>query len=80
MLDAADMLLRSWSAIGVLAAGHSPRQDAAIWDGLLEFVDRGLLDTPVGTVWSFADVPAMIAQQGTPAPGKSVVRVAERGR
>jgi NADPH2:quinone reductase len=79
-LNTVDMLLRNWSAVGVLASGHTARQDVAIWDRLLELADRGLLDTPVGTVWPFADVSAMIAQQGAPGPGKSVVRVGERSR
>jgi hypothetical protein len=34
-----------------------------------------LITAPVGTVYDFADVPSMIGRQGSPPPGKSVVRV-----
>ena len=34
-----------------------------------------ITSTPVGTVYDFADVPAMVYRQASPPPGKSVVRV-----
>jgi NADPH2:quinone reductase len=39
-------------------------------------VTTGSLTTPVGAVYEFEDVPAMIAEQSSMAPGKAVVRVA----
>jgi len=74
-LNSIDMLLRNYSAVGVLAAGYTPQEDAAAWDALTDLADRKVITTPVGTVYPFADVPSMIRQQGSPAPGKSVVRV-----
>ena len=70
-----DMLLRNYSAVGVLAAGYTPEQDAAAWAGLTDLAERRAITAPVGTVFPFADVPAMIGQQGSPPPGKSAVRV-----
>ncbi|MEV0717498.1 zinc-binding dehydrogenase [Asanoa sp. NPDC050611] len=75
-LDPVDMLLRNYTAVGVLADAHTPAGEEAAWGRLAALAEEGKLATPVGTVWSFDDVPAMIAQQTTPPPGKSVVRVA----
>jgi NADPH:quinone reductase len=74
-LGSLDMLLRNYSAVGVLAAGYTPEQDAAAWAALTDLAERRAITAPVGTVFPFADVPAMIGQQGSPPPGKSVVRV-----
>jgi NADPH2:quinone reductase len=76
-LNSLDMLLRNYSAVGVLAAGYTPDEDAAAWDALADLADRKAISTPVGTVYSFADVPSMIRQQAAPPPGKSVVRVSD---
>jgi NADPH2:quinone reductase len=59
----------------VLASGYTPNEDAAAWQALTDLADRGEITAPVGTVYAFDDVPAMIAQQASPPPGKSVVRV-----
>jgi NADPH:quinone reductase len=74
-LDSMDMLLRNYSAVGVLAAGYPPEQDAAAWAVLSDLAEHKAITTAVGTVYPFADVPAMISQQGSPPPGKSVVRI-----
>ncbi|MEU2858712.1 hypothetical protein ACIQWL_12415 [Streptomyces mirabilis] len=76
-LDSADILLRNYSAVGVLA-GHDkdPDVEAAVWSRLTRLAAEQTITTPVGTVHSFIDVPDMIAGQGAPGPGKSVVRVA----
>jgi NADPH2:quinone reductase len=74
-LNSMDMLLRNYSAVGVLAAGYTPEQDAAAWAALTGLAERQAITSPVGTVYPFADVPAMIGLQGSPPPGKSVVRV-----
>lgn len=74
-LNAMDMLLRNYSAVGVLATPLSPEDEAAAWQRLSELAADGRITTPVGRVYAFADVPAMVAGQSAPAPGKSVVRV-----
>ncbi|NMO55892.1 zinc-binding dehydrogenase [Actinoplanes sp. TBRC 11911] len=76
-LDPLDMLGRNWGALGALNFGHAPEYDVAVWDRLIDLAEKGLLDTPVGRVWAFDEVPTMIAGQGSPPPGKSVVRVAD---
>ena len=74
-VNSLDMLLRNYSAVGVLASGYTPSEDAAAWDALADLASRRAITTPVGTVYSFADVPSMIQQQAAPPPGKSVVRI-----
>ncbi|GIF73737.1 quinone oxidoreductase family protein [Asanoa siamensis] len=75
-LDPVDMLLRNYTAVGVLADAHSPAGEEAAWGRLAELAEQGLLRTPVGKVWSFDQVPDMIAEQTTPPPGKIVVKIA----
>jgi NADPH2:quinone reductase len=74
-IDSIDLLMRNYSAVGVFAGGHTPEEDAAAWGRLYDLAERKEITTPVGTVYSFDEVPAMIRQQGAPPPGKSVVRV-----
>ncbi|WP_328511452.1 zinc-binding dehydrogenase [Streptomyces mirabilis] len=76
-LNSADILLRTYPAVGVLA-GHDkdPDVEAAVWSRLTRLAAEQTITTLVGTVHSFIDVPDMIAGQGAPGPGKSVVRVA----
>ncbi|MER5598624.1 NADPH:quinone oxidoreductase family protein [Streptomyces sp. NPDC002265] len=74
-LDPMDMLLRNYSAVGVLAAPGSAADEAVVWERLADLADRGVLSTPVGRVYDFWEVPGMIAQQTAPAAGKSVVRI-----
>jgi len=76
-LDPMDMLLRNYSAVGVLAIpAEDPEAEAAVWSRLAALAESGAITTPVGTVYGFDDVPRMIAEQGAPKAGKSVVRVA----
>jgi NADPH2:quinone reductase len=74
-LNAVDLLLRNYSAVGVLADAHSPALQEAAWSHLAELAEAGKLATPVGRIWSFDEVPDMIAQQTNPPAGKVVVKV-----
>jgi NADPH:quinone reductase len=76
-LDSLHMLLNSYTAAGVFVPAFTPEEDRAAWQRLAELAGQGMITTPVGTVYGFDEVPAMIAQQSAPPPGKSVVRVAE---
>ena len=76
-LDSMDMLLRNYTAVGVLASGNDDAEkEAAVWDHLRDLAERGAITTPVGKVYGFDDVPRMIADQLAPGAGKTVVRVA----
>jgi NADPH2:quinone reductase len=76
-LDSMDMLLRNYTAVGVLATGDDDAErEAAVWDHLRGLAERGAITTPVGKVYGFDDVPRMIAEQMAPGAGKTVVRVA----
>jgi NADPH:quinone reductase len=76
-LDSMDMLLRNYTAVGVLATGdEDAEKEAAVWDDLRGLAARGAITTPLGKVYDFEDVPRMIAEQTAPGPGKTVVRVA----
>jgi NADPH2:quinone reductase len=77
-LDAMDMLLRNYTAVGVLATPGSPEAEAAVWKHLADLAERGSINTPVGRVYDFDDVPQMITEQLAPGAGKSVVRVASK--
>ncbi|MFJ9541295.1 zinc-binding alcohol dehydrogenase family protein [Streptomyces sp. NPDC101225] len=74
-LDAMDMLMRNYSAVGVLATPKDTAAEAAVWDRLADLTDRGAIRTSVGHVYDFQDVPEMIAGQTAPGAGKSVVRI-----
>jgi NADPH2:quinone reductase len=75
-LDSLDMLLRNYTAVGVLATPVTPEAEAAVWGHLADLAEREAITTPVGKVYDFEDVPQMIAQQTAPQAGKTVVRVA----
>ncbi len=76
-LDPMDMLLRNYSAAGVLALPNDdPETEAAVWSRLAELADKGAIATPVGQVYGFDEVPRLLTEQGAPGAGKSVVRVA----
>ncbi|MEU6346532.1 NADPH:quinone oxidoreductase family protein [Streptomyces sp. NPDC046977] len=75
-LNPMDMLLRNYSAVGVLATPGDPEAEALVWERLAELAGAGKVTMPVGRVYDFHDVPRMITEQSTPGPGKSVVRVA----
>jgi NADPH2:quinone reductase len=77
-LDPVDMLLRNYAAVGVLAMPGDPGAEAAAWDRLRELAVQGEVSTPVGSIYRFADVPRMVAEQTAPGPGKTVVRVTSR--
>jgi NADPH:quinone reductase len=76
-LDPMDMLVRNYSAVGVLAMPNDdPEAETAVWNRLADLAEKGAITTPVGRVYGFDEVPRMIAEQTAPWPGKSVVRVA----
>jgi NADPH2:quinone reductase len=75
-LDSMDMLLRSYSAVGVLSLPGSPETEAAVWKHLADLASERAITTPVGQVYDFQHVPAMISGQAAPPAGKSVVRIA----
>jgi NADPH:quinone reductase len=74
-LSSYDMLVRNYSAVGVLASGYTPQEDAAAWGALADMAARKAITTPVGRVYDFGQIPSMIREQSEPPPGKSVVRV-----
>jgi NADPH2:quinone reductase len=72
-----DILLRNYSATGVLATpSDKPEAEDAVWSRLADLAEKGAITTPVGRVYGFHEVPRMIAEQSAPGAGKSVVRVA----
>jgi NADPH2:quinone reductase len=75
-LDSMDMLLRNYSAVGVLATPGDAGSEAVAWNRLAALAEQGAISTPVGRSYGFEDVPRMIADQAAPGAGKSVVRIA----
>jgi NADPH:quinone reductase len=72
--DPLDMVMRNYTITGVFAAG-TPREDREAYGRLAELAERGAIRTPVTSVASFEEVPAVIAGIPTAAPGKTIVRV-----
>jgi hypothetical protein len=60
----------------VLAVPLEDDAEDAVWDHLTRLATDGTIATPVGAVYDFVDVPLMVAEQATVAPGKVIVRVA----
>ncbi len=78
-LDPVDMVLRNYSAVGVFAGGFSPAEDAQAYDGMCRMAEQGQLRTPIAQIYSFEDVPALLARiDGGPPAGKLVVEVSRR--
>lgn len=74
-LNSMDMLLRNYSAVGVLATPGGTAEEVRVWNLLGDLAARRAITTPVGHVHDFLEVPGMIAAQTAPGAGKSVVRV-----
>jgi NADPH2:quinone reductase len=75
-LDPVDLLLRNYTAVGVLSIPGDPVAEATAWARLADLAGQGAITTPVGTAYRFGEVPRMISELAAPGPGKSVVRVA----
>jgi NADPH2:quinone reductase len=69
-----DMAMRNYTIAGVFAGG-TPQEDREAYDRLAELAERKAIRTPVTTVASFEEVPAVIAGIPASAPGKTIVRV-----
>lgn len=74
VLDPQDMVLRNYTAAGVFAGGTAA-EDTAAYTHLVELADRGVIRTPVSTVACFDDVPGVLANLPTAAPGKAIIRI-----
>jgi len=74
-LDPLDMLLRSYSAVGVYAGAYTPEEDRAAYDELFRMARQGLIRTPVGKVFDFEDAAEAIQGMASPLPGKQIIRV-----
>jgi len=72
--DPLDLVLRNYGVLGVFAGGYTADEDQAAYRYLVGLAEEGRIRTPVGQVWSFAEVPSAIASLQAPPPGKSVIR------
>jgi NADPH:quinone reductase-like Zn-dependent oxidoreductase len=70
-------VLRNYSVVGVFAGGFTPAEEAVSLDRLCRLAQDGAIKTPLGAVYSFDEVPAVIQRvvDGNATPGKSVVRI-----
>lgn len=82
-LDAFDMLLREYSATGLLALGGSwdeiPDRRRAAYDQLIGLVEDGRLHVPEPRLMAFDDVPKAIRELETAPPGKVAIIGVPRG-
>ncbi|WP_084398716.1 zinc-binding dehydrogenase [Henriciella aquimarina] len=79
-LDAQDMVLRNYSAVGVFSGGFSANEDARAFADLAEMVERGAINTPLGSVFEFDQTREAICSLSRPGPGKTVVRMSSEGK
>jgi NADPH2:quinone reductase len=71
------LMLGNQGVLGVLAIPQpDPTAEAEVWATLETLAAERAITTPVGSVYGYEDVPAMVAGQAEAAPGKIVVRVA----
>lgn len=74
-LDPLDMLLRSYSAVGVYAGAYTPAEDRVAYDALFRMAQEGRIRTPVGKVYSLDEAAEAVQAMASPLPGKQIVRV-----
>jgi NADPH2:quinone reductase len=74
-LDAQDMVLRNYSAVGVFSGGFSADEDTQAYTRLAEMAADGSISTPLGKVFNFNQAREAISSMNMPAPGKLVVRI-----
>lgn len=75
-LDPLDMVLRSWSAVGVYAGAFSAAADAHAFAELTALAEAGRIKPPVSRIYAFDEVPAVLAAlEGGAPPGKLTVAV-----
>lgn len=75
-IEPVQLMMGNISVMGVLAfPRQDPAAEAAIWARLATLAAEGALQTPVGNVYGYHDVPRMLVEQVSAAPGKTVVRV-----
>lgn len=75
-LDPAQLVMRNASAVGVLAAGFAPAEDAAHNAELAAMAGAGRLASIIGRVAPMAEVPAVLAAlRAGGQPGKVVVSI-----
>lgn len=73
-VDAADLVRRNASVVGVLAAGFTSEEDRRHESELVDLVEAGHLRPPIGAIHPMREVPVALASlaQGA-APGKLVI-------
>jgi NADPH2:quinone reductase len=74
-LDPLDMVLRSYSAVGVFAAAYTAAEDRDAYAELFNMAQQGRIRTPVGKVYGFDEAIQAIQAMASPLPGKHIVRV-----
>ena len=73
--DPLDMLLRSYSAVGVYAGAYTPEEDRRAYDALAKMAEDGRIRTAVGNVYSLDEAAQAVQAMASPLPGKQIVRV-----
>lgn len=74
-LDPLDMVLRSYSAVGIFGGAFTAEEDRAACDALFALAETGKIRPPIGQIYSLEDAAAAIDAMSNPPAGKQVVRV-----
>ncbi|QNE89017.1 zinc-binding dehydrogenase [Corynebacterium incognita] len=75
VLDTHDLLMRDYSAVGVLSTFRTASEQESSLAALSQMLKDGVIDPPVAGVWDFADVPRAMQVRSAKAHGQSVIRV-----
>lgn len=77
-LDPLDMVLKNYSAVGVLAGALSSKDDAQAYERLCDMASRREIRTPIGRVFSFEEVHHVmkLLEEGPP-PGKMIIKIGD---
>lgn len=76
-IEALPLMMGNVGVAGVLAVPQqNAAAEAAVWARLNGLATAKAITTPVGSVYQFEEVPRMVAELASAAPGKTVVRVA----
>jgi NADPH:quinone reductase len=77
-LDSLDMVLRSYSAVGILSGFLPPEELSPVYSALISLANAGAIKTPVTKTVAFENTPSALAElEKGELPGKIIIKVAE---
>jgi NADPH:quinone reductase-like Zn-dependent oxidoreductase len=78
-IDAQELLMRDYSAIGVMSSFRNDDEKAATVDSLTAMLAAKQIDPPVTAVYPFDQVPEALTERAAGGAGQTVIAVGGRG-